>query len=93
LRCVGTKVVVVGGGSTYTPELVDSLCAHEDRLVVDELVLLDPDAERLEVVAGLSDRILVMYEGNVTLETRPDQTNESELGLAMTGGTLSAEPA
>ncbi len=28
---------MVGGGSTYTPELVDSLCAHEDRLVVDEL--------------------------------------------------------
>ena len=26
LRCVGTKVVVVGGGSTYTPELVDGLC-------------------------------------------------------------------
>ena len=41
--CVGTKVAVVGGGSTYTPELVDSLCTHEDRLVVDELVLLDPD--------------------------------------------------
>ena len=44
VRCVGTKVAVVGGGSTYTPELVDSLCAHEDRLVVDELVLVDPDS-------------------------------------------------
>ncbi|MGO8871122.1 MAG: 6-phospho-beta-glucosidase [Acidimicrobiales bacterium] len=52
------KVAVVGGGSTYTPELVDSLCAHEDRLVVDELVLLDPDAERLAAVAGLAGRIL-----------------------------------
>ncbi len=49
---------MVGGGSTYTPELVDSLCAHEDRLVVDELVLLDPDLERLDVVAGLAERIL-----------------------------------
>ena len=55
---VGTKVAVVGGGSTYTPELVDSLCAHEDRLVVDELVLLDPDADRLEAVGGLAERIL-----------------------------------
>jgi ABC-type uncharacterized transport system ATPase subunit len=44
----------------------------------------------LDEIFGLSDRILVMYEGNVTLETRPDQTNESELGLAMTGGQLSA---
>lgn len=48
----------MGGGSTYTPELVDSLCAHDDRLVVDELVLLDPDAGRLEAVGGLSERIL-----------------------------------
>jgi 6-phospho-beta-glucosidase len=55
---VGTKVAVVGGASTYTPELVDSLCAHEDRLVVDELVLLDPDADRLEAVGGLAGRIL-----------------------------------
>jgi 6-phospho-beta-glucosidase len=55
---VGVKVAVVGGGSTYTPELVDGLCDHEDRLVVDELVLLDPDAERLGPVAGLSERIL-----------------------------------
>ena len=51
-------MAVIGGGSTYTPELVDSLCAHEDRLVVDELVLLDPDTDRLEAVGGLAGRIL-----------------------------------
>jgi len=55
---VGVKVAVVGGGSTYTPELVESLCDHEDRLRVDELVLLDPDEERLAVVAGLARRML-----------------------------------
>ena len=49
---------MIGGGSTYTPELVDSLCAHEDRLVVDELVLVDPDPDRLEAVGGLAGRIL-----------------------------------
>jgi simple sugar transport system ATP-binding protein len=43
----------------------------------------------LDEIFGLSDRILVMYEGQITLETRPDQTNESELGLAMTGGSVS----
>ena len=47
----------------------------------------------LDEIFGLSDRILVMYEGQVTLETRPDQTNESELGLAMTGGGTSKEEA
>jgi len=55
---MGVKVAIVGGGSTYTPELVEGLCDHQDRLVVDELVLLDPDAARLEPVAGLSGRIL-----------------------------------
>jgi simple sugar transport system ATP-binding protein len=45
----------------------------------------------LDEIFGLSDRILVMYEGNITLETRPDQTNETELGLAMTGGKTSAK--
>ena len=58
LRCVGTKVAVVGGGSTYTPELVDGLCDLEDRIVVDDLVLLDPSEIRREVVGGLSERIL-----------------------------------
>lgn len=51
-------MAVVGGGSTYTPELVDSLCAHEDRLKVDELVLFDPDPDRLDAVGGLAGRIL-----------------------------------
>jgi 6-phospho-beta-glucosidase len=55
---VGTKVAVVGGGSTYTPELVDGLCDVEDRMVVDDLVLLDPSQLRREVVGGLSERIL-----------------------------------
>jgi general nucleoside transport system ATP-binding protein len=42
----------------------------------------------LDEIFGLSDRILVMYEGKVTLETKPEQTDESELGLAMTGGSI-----
>ena len=51
-------MAVVGGGSTYTPELVDGLCDLEDRMVVDDLVLLDPSDMRREVVGGLSERIL-----------------------------------
>ncbi len=53
---MGTKVTVVGGGSTYTPELVDGFVRRRDRLAIDELVLLDIDAERLEVVGGLAQR-------------------------------------
>jgi 6-phospho-beta-glucosidase len=66
-------VAVVGGGSTYTPELVDSLCAHEDRLVVDELVLLDPDADRLAAVGGLAGRILGGHGWRGTLVTTDDR--------------------
>jgi 6-phospho-beta-glucosidase len=66
---MGVKVSVVGGGSTYTPELVEGLAARGDRLVVDELVLLDPDQERLEPVGGLARRILdrVGWGGTLTL--------------------------
>ena len=52
------KLAVVGGGSTYTPELVDGLARLGDVLDVDELVLLDPDTERLDVVGGFAQRIL-----------------------------------
>jgi 6-phospho-beta-glucosidase len=37
---------------------VDGLCDLEDRIVVDDLVLLDPSDVRREVVGGLSERIL-----------------------------------
>jgi 6-phospho-beta-glucosidase len=52
------RLAVVGGGSTYTPELVDGLGRLRDVLDVEELVLVDPSAERLELVAGVSRRIL-----------------------------------
>ena len=48
------KITVVGGGSTYTPELVSGL----SRLEVDEFVLHDIDAERREVVGGMAERML-----------------------------------
>jgi 6-phospho-beta-glucosidase len=54
----GLKIVVVGGGSTYTPELVSGLAARQDALPVDELVLLDPDGDRLAVVGAFAARIL-----------------------------------
>ena len=55
---MGVKIAVVGAGSTYTPELVDGLATRTDRLPVDELALLDIDAPRLEIVAGLAGRML-----------------------------------
>ena len=51
------KVTVVGGGSTYTPELVDGIARLRDTIDVDELVLCDPDIVRLTPVADVSERI------------------------------------
>jgi 6-phospho-beta-glucosidase len=59
---VGVKIAVVGGGSTYTPELIEGFQTRQDRLPVDELVLHDIDDERLEVVGGLARRILRKHE-------------------------------
>ena len=72
---VGVKITVVGGGSTYTPELVEGVATHADRLPVDELVLLDVNAERLEVVGGLARRILHkrQWPGTLTLTQNRDR--------------------
>src|SRR2546422_3288763 len=57
-RRMGVKVAVVGAGSTYTPELVEGFVTREDRLPVDELVLLDVDPERLGIVGALAERMM-----------------------------------
>jgi 6-phospho-beta-glucosidase len=55
---LGLKLAVVGGGSTYTPELIEGIARRAERMPVDELVLLDIDAERLDIVGGLAERML-----------------------------------
>ncbi len=65
------KVAVIGGGSTYTPELVNGFLARRDQFPVTELVLMDIDAERLEIVGGFARR-MVEAKGSpfqVTLST------------------------
>ncbi len=52
------KIAVIGGGSTYTPELVSGLSRERDRIDVSELVLQDIDVERREIVGGLAQRML-----------------------------------
>jgi 6-phospho-beta-glucosidase len=53
------KLTVIGGGSTYTPELADGI----GRLLpsVTEVVLLDPDLDRLAAVGPVSARIMNRY--------------------------------
>jgi 6-phospho-beta-glucosidase len=51
------KVAVIGGGSTYTPELVNGFLARTDRFPLQELWLMDIDAARLEIVGGFARRM------------------------------------
>ncbi|HET9614051.1 MAG TPA: hypothetical protein VFP22_04485, partial [Candidatus Limnocylindrales bacterium] len=55
---MGLKLAVVGGGSTYTPELVDGFARRTDRVTFDEIALMDIDPERLAIVGGLAERML-----------------------------------
>ena len=55
---MGDRVTVVGGGSTYTPELVDGLARNASALDLDELVLVDPDVGRLNIVGGMARRMM-----------------------------------
>ena len=69
------KIAVIGGGSTYTPELIEGF-ADRPQLGVDELWLYDIDWERLQIVGGLAQRILnrLGFRGKLTLSTDLDDT-------------------
>lgn len=52
------KIAVIGGGSTYTPELVNGFLERVSTLPITELWLMDIDEERLEVVGGFAQRMV-----------------------------------
>ena len=63
-------------------EYIDSqVLKMRDKNVAILLISLE-----LEEIFALSDRIAVIYEGEIVKEFRPEETNENEVGLYMTGG-------
>jgi 6-phospho-beta-glucosidase len=68
------KIAVIGGGSTYTPELVSGLT----RLEVDDFVLHDIDAERRRVVGAMAARMLARqgYRGGLEITADLDRAVE-----------------
>ncbi|MEE9188745.1 MAG: hypothetical protein V3U36_05195, partial [Anaerolineales bacterium] len=46
------KVAVIGGGSTYTPELVNGFLDRVNEYPLNELWLMDIDEHRLSIVGG-----------------------------------------
>ncbi|RII19513.1 putative 6-phospho-beta-glucosidase [Streptomyces sp. YIM 130001] len=66
------KLAVVGGGSTYTPELIDGFARLRRTLPVEELVLVDPAADRLDLVGPLARRIFAKQGHPATVTTTSD---------------------
>ncbi|AUY49495.1 6-phospho-beta-glucosidase [Streptomyces sp. CB01881] len=72
------KLAIVGGGSTYTPELIDGFARLRDTLPIAELVLIDPATDRLELIGGLARRIFARQGHPAVVST----TTDVEAGVA-----------
>ncbi|MGO1044427.1 6-phospho-beta-glucosidase [Clostridioides difficile] len=72
----GLKIVTIGGGSSYTPELVEGFINRYEELPVKELWLVDIEdgKEKLEIVGNLAKRMVkkagIDMKINLTLDRR-----------------------
>ncbi len=71
----GSRVVVIGGGSSYTPELIDGFLNHYDEMPVEKIVLVDiPEGqEKMRIVAELGRRMIEKRGIEIHLETTMDR--------------------
>lgn len=61
------KFAVIGGGSTYTPELIEGLIDRKEQLNLDSLYLMDINERKLNIVGGLIRRMLEKNQMNTKL--------------------------
>ncbi|QXM07117.1 6-phospho-beta-glucosidase [Crassaminicella indica] len=56
----GLKIAVIGGGSSYTPEIIEGFIKRHDELPVKDLYLVDIEEgkEKLEIVGNLAKRMI-----------------------------------
>ncbi|MBC6296237.1 6-phospho-beta-glucosidase [Listeria sp. FSL L7-1517] len=72
----GVKIVTIGGGSSYTPELVEGFIKRYHELPIKELWLVDIEAgrEKLEIVGNMAKRMVkaanIDCEVHLTLDRR-----------------------
>jgi 6-phospho-beta-glucosidase len=66
------KVAVIGGGSTYTPELIDGILQRHDRLPVSTIHLIDIDLTRLTVIAAFAKRMVKASGRDINIEFSTD---------------------
>ena len=73
------KIAVIGGGSSYTPELIEGIIVRYEQLPVTELALVDVESgrEKVEIIAALTRRML-KHKG---LEQVAARAADERLGL------------
>ena len=70
------KIVTIGGGSSYTPELIEGFIKRKDELPIKEIWLVDIEEgkEKLEIVGEMAKRMVkaagLDWEVNLTLDRR-----------------------
>jgi 6-phospho-beta-glucosidase len=67
-------IVVIGGASTYTPELIDGLIARASDLGLTKVTLVDPNHERLAIVGAFAQRMVAHQRAPFTVELSHDRT-------------------
>lgn len=75
------KIAVIGGASSYTPELIDGLFARLDAIPVTEVWLMDPNAARLEITSDFARRMSASH-GNPFSIHHTDDLSEAVRGAA-----------
>ena len=67
------KIAIIGGGSTYSPELIEGFINNAKAIGLTDVALMDIDPRRREVVGGFAKR-MVAHAGNpFTLEVTDDR--------------------
>ena len=88
------KVAVIGGGSSYTPELVKGFLDRVDSFPMTELWLVDIDPQRLDVVGGFAQRMVAAqgapFEVHLTTDRRAGVAGASYVTTQLRVGGMAA---
>jgi len=66
------KLTVIGGGSTYTPELIDGVISRHHRLPITHIHLVDIDPVKLKIIAQFAKRMIKAAKVDIEIEFGTD---------------------
>lgn len=71
----GIKVVTIGGGSSYTPELIEGFIQRHEELPVSDIWLVDIEEgkEKLEIIGKLAERMIKKANVPITIHLTFDR--------------------